>query len=202
MTSSVDIIHYQDLAQKDPETVCRRSGCHFDADANNYSLSVWQDEYAVFPEAHRIVPAHGQNNVRQDYLELFIIHHLLSTREIELRNQWISEKDIPGGTTFFRGPHAIPTHLISNRFQNDIEDFDKRCKQLHGIPLDMADSAWRFNITTRIPIAVLYWQGDDEFMPESKLLYDQTIYDHLASDIIYAIAVYVCTRLAGGTEGA
>ena len=50
-----------------------------------------------------------------DYFNLFIIHYLLKSKEIEISNEWISEKDIPGGTTFFRGPHEIPTNLTSHR---------------------------------------------------------------------------------------
>ena len=52
-----------------------------------------------------------------------------------------------------------------------------------------------FEITPRIPVAVLYWRGDDEFKAESKILYDRTIAEHLASDMIYALAVGVCERL-------
>jgi hypothetical protein len=59
----------------------------------------------------------------------------------------------------------------------------------------MADAAYSFKITPRIPVAVLYWRGDDDFPPESKILYDRTITEHLASDIIYALAVGICEKL-------
>ncbi len=45
-------------------------------------------------------------------------------------------------------------------------------------------------------MAVLYWQSDDEFPAESKLLYDKTISKHLENDIIYALAVGVCKVLS------
>ena len=63
----------------------------------------------------------------------------------------------------------------------------------------MADAAYRFEITPRIPVAVLYWNGDDDLPAESKLLYDQTITEHLASDIVWALAVGICERLGGAT---
>jgi hypothetical protein len=64
-----------------------------------------------------------------------------------------------------------------------------------GSPLSLADAAFVFKITPRVPVAVLYWKGDDELPTESKILYDKTINAHLASDIIYALAVGVCERL-------
>jgi hypothetical protein len=59
----------------------------------------------------------------------------------------------------------------------------------------MADAAYSFRITTRIPVAVLYWIGDEDFPAESKILYDRTIAENLASDIIYALAVGICERV-------
>ncbi|MCP4117622.1 MAG: DUF3786 domain-containing protein [Desulfobacteraceae bacterium] len=195
MTDLIDRIYFQDLTERDPMDVCRRASCKYDAMKELYILPVWGDDYGIFPNQLKINCMGNNTQILHDYLYLFIVHYLLNSKEIELSNEWISEKDIPGGTTFFRGPHEIPTNLISLRFNNNIDEFKKRCEQLHGIPLNMADAAYSFKITPRIPVAVLYWRGDDEFPAESKILYDKTIAEHLASDIIYALAVGVCERL-------
>ena len=195
MTDLIDRIHFQDLSERDPMDVCRRASCKYDDMNELYKLPVWGDEYGIYPNLLKINCMDNNTQRLHDYFYLFIIHYLLNSKEIAISNEWISEKDIPGGTTFFRGPHEIPTNLISLRFNNNINKFKKRCEQLHGIPLNMADAAYIFEITPRIPVAVLYWRGDDEFQAESKILYDRTIAEHLASDIIYALAVGICERL-------
>ena len=195
MTDLINKIHFQDLSEQDPKDVCRRALCKYDDVKELYKLSVWGDEYKIFPNQLKIKCMGNDTQGFHDYFYLFVIHYLLKAKEIELSNEWISEKDIPGGTTFFRGPHEIPTKLISFRFNNNINEFKKRCEQLHGIPLNMADAAYSFKITPRISVAVLYWRGDDEFPADSKILYDRTIAEHLASDIIYALAVEICERL-------
>ena len=126
------------------------------------------------------------------HFQLFSVHYLLNARAIERSNEWVSEKDLPGGATFFRGPHAIPTQLIAKRFGNATDQFERVCRQLQGVPLAMADAAFRFEISPRIPAAVLYWCGDDDFPAESKLLFDRTIKAHCALDIIFALAVGIC----------
>jgi len=195
MTDLIDKIHFQELSKQDPKDVCRRALCKYDDINELYILSVWGGEYGIFPNQLKINCMGNKTQSLHDYFYLFMIHYLLKSKEIEISNEWISEKDIPGGTTFFRGPHEIPTNLISLRFNNNINEFKDRCEQLHGIPLDMADAAYSFKITPRIPVAVLYWRGDDDFPAESKILYDRTITQHLASDIIYALAVGICVRL-------
>jgi hypothetical protein len=195
MTGLIDKVHFQELCQQDPTEVCRRALCKFDDINKFYSLFVWGVEYRIFPYQFKIDCIGKNNQSLPKYFQLFIVHYLLKSKEIQILNEWISEKDIPGGTTFFRGPHEIPTNLISLRFKSNIKEFKKKCEQLHGIPLDMADAAYSFKITTRVPVAVLYWKGDGEFPVESKILYDRTISEHLASDVIYALSVGICERL-------
>lgn len=195
MTTLIDRLHFQELSQRDQEDVCRRATCKYDATNQRFILFVWGDEYEIFPNQFKI-NIKGDNTLSpHDYFCLFVIHYLLKSKAIELSNEAISEKDIPGGTTFFRGPDKIPTDLISLRFNNNINVFNERCELLHGMPLSMADTAYRFQIAPRIPVAVLYWRGDEDFPAESKILYDKTIAEHLASDIIYAFAVGICARL-------
>ncbi len=201
MADSVDKIFFEDLAGEDPDDVCRRALCRYDAEGKRYILEAWGDEYVIDPHQSRIDRLSEGCRRPHDYVHLFIVHYLLTSKEIDIRGDWISEKDIPGGVGFFRGPHEIPTHLITARYGENPEEFKTCCERLGGAPLEMADAAYAFQIAPRIPVAVLFWEGDDEFPAESKLLFDKSIADHLALDIIYALAVDVCTRIAANTNG-
>ncbi len=116
----------------------------------------------------------------------------MKAKNIPLSGQWISEKDIPGGSGFFRGPHTLPTQLVAQAFGNDLPGFLGAGKRLGGKPLPMADAAFSLEVTPRIPVAVLLWLGDEEFESQVNLLFDRTIAQHLPLDIIYALAVEVC----------
>jgi hypothetical protein len=196
MTTQVDPIFFKELAAAEPQDVCRRACCRHDADTRCYTLPVWGDDYAVYPEESTIRRLCNKMGIAHAYLDLFIVHYLLHAKAVDVRNTWISEKDIPGGATFFRGPHAIPTDLITKRYGDDLEAFVKSCHRLEGTVLDMADAAFAFCVAPRVPVAVLYFIGDDEFPAESRLLFDSSITDHLAADIVYALAVDVCARLS------
>ena len=190
-------IHYEELAEKNPENVCRRAGCRYDYDRDCYELEVWGDVYNIYPHGHRIQRQGKDSLVVHEYLSIFIIHYLLTTAETAIEDEWISEKDIPGGPTFFRGPHAIPTDLITRTYQNDIAAFGRRCRALHGEPVEMGDAAFRFQITGRLPVVVLYWQGDDDFPPEARMLFDRSVCRFFALDVVFALAVEICARIGG-----
>jgi hypothetical protein len=196
MTNLIDRIYFEELSGQNPIEVCRRALCSYDDIDKFYSISVWGKLYKIYPHQFLIKYITKTKHERlHPYFDLFVIHYLLKAKEIEPGNQWISEKDIPGGSTFFRGPHEIPTNLITAQFDCNSEGFKKRCEHYMGTPLNLADAAFVFKIVPRVPVAVLYWGGDDEFPTESKILYDKTIADHLALDIIYALAVGICERL-------
>lgn len=185
--------HFRQLAAADPQVVCSRTPCRYDREAGMFSLTAWGVEYLLDPAGRNISAAKGGRPLH-DYFDIFLLHYLLNDKELYALGEWISEKDMAGGPTFFRGPHAIPTEWISNRFGNDLAAFTRCCSQLSGEPLGLADAAFRFTIVPHISIALLYWIGDEDFPAEAKILYDRSLTDFFALDVVYALAMTVCDR--------
>jgi hypothetical protein len=188
----IDKTIFSDLAECDPDDVVERTGCRFDKAKNRYAVNIWGYDYFVDLNNIEVRPHGAGHMAYQNCLYLFILYYLMKSKNITPSGVWISEKDIPGGAAFFRGPHTIPGNLITTRFNNDMDSFKKTCKKLKGIRLDMADAAFKFQITPTIPVAVLYYFGDEDFPCEAKLLFDKTIALQLPLDIIFALAVEIC----------
>ena len=192
MTDLIDKILFQDLLSCDPGEVAKRTGALYDEKKGSYGIGVWGNFYEVLPRECRIQSRGEGSGTFQDYLYLFILHYLMKAKEIPVTGEWISEKDIPGGSGFFRGPHTLPTHLVAQKFGKDLAGFLEAGKRLGGKSLSMGDAAFSFEITPRVPVAVLLWQGDEEFESQANLLFDKTIAQHLPLDIVYALSVEVC----------
>lgn len=195
MTTYVDHNYFQELANAAPAQICRKGRCRFDPVGRSYFLDIWGEEYVVDCERKRIERTGSGHPEPHEFFYLFVIYYLLSSQDTQPSGEWISEKDLPGGATFFRGPHRIPTELIGDRFGEDLEGFKKWSRELGGIPLNLADAAFRFDIAPDIPVAVLYWRGDEDFPAETGLLYDRSITKLLPLDILFALAVAICSRI-------
>ena len=195
MTEIIDKSYFTELDEANPEMLCRRGRCSYIANRRQYSLEVWGNEYLVDLSNSKITHMVATGPPLHEYFDLFAMYYLLRVKDIPLSSEWVSEKDLPGGSTFFRGPHQIPTDLISKRFENDLQEFKTCCESLGGTPIEMADAAFCFTITPDIPVAVLYWIGDEDFPAEAKILYDRSITTLLSLDILFALAVGVCTRM-------
>jgi len=196
MTDRIDSSYFIKLTEQNPTAICRNALCSYDPEKKIYKISIWTEDYEIDSGKCAITGVNSNFIPPHEYFPLFIIYYLLQAKDIRLSGEWISEKDIPGGSTFFRGPHDIPANLICDRFKNDIKAFKNRCKQLRGTFIDMGDAAFTFRIAPRIPVTVLYWIGDEDFPPEAKILYDRSIIEHLSLDIIFALAVEICARIS------
>jgi hypothetical protein len=195
MTEIIDKSYFVELEDANPETLCRKGRCNYIADMHQYSIEVWGDQYLFDLTNSKIEHVVATGPPPHQYFDLFVMYYLLRAKDILLSGEWVSEKDLPGGPTFFRGPHRIPTDLISQRFENDLQEFKTWCENLGGTPIEMADAAFCFSITPDIPVAVLYWIGDEDFPAEAKILYDRSITELLSLDILFALAVGVCARI-------
>jgi len=195
MAELIDRRHFLELAGRDPLDVVQRTRCRYDATQHSFTLPVWNTVCTVHPGSCQVKWS-AETEPLHEYLALFAVHCLLTGRDVEPAGRWISEKDMPGGATFFRGPHTIPTQLIAAGAGNSLETFRNLCLACGGTALELADAAYWFAITDRIPVAVLYWLGDEEFPAEAKLLFDSTLPSHFALDIVFALAVGVCETLA------
>jgi len=198
MCHKLEARFFRELGSLDPAEVCRRALCRYDRDRECYLLEAWAGEYEIHPGRAEI--RSGSSGVLPVTIEagLSIIFYLLRSRDIPLRNEWISEKDLPGGLTFFRGPHAVPARLIAQRFANDREGFKNACRGRGGKPLDLGRAAYEFRILPRVPAAVLFWEADQEFEAQARLLFDRTISFHLPLDVIFGLSVETCERIASG----
>ncbi len=191
MTEIINDEHFQELAKRNPENVCNRALCDYDDVKNCYIVDVINSKYLIYPHKHTI-ECPDRPELLNDYLSLFAIHYLLTCVETRPSGKWISEKDMVGGVTFFRGPHEIPTGLITNKINNSLDKFKSLRHTFNGQSLDMADAAFSFKVTERIPMALLYWAGDEDFPAEAKFLYDSTLPLHFALDIVFSLATGLC----------
>ncbi len=191
----MDKFNFHDLKALEPDDVVLRTGCRFDSERQQYSVNIWRSEYKIDLNACEVHHDIAWPGIVREYMSLFVLFYLIRSKNIPPSGEWISEKDIPGGAAFFRGPHTIPSSWIADRFGNSMEAFEILCRKFGGTSVDFADSAFVFKIVPSIPVAVLYWQGDEDFPCEAKLLFDRTIGLHLPLDVIYALATIVCHRL-------
>ena len=133
---------------------------------------------------------------KTDYplLELMTLVYLLNVTDEPVRNHMISISELKDAH-FFQGPHSLKTEPLLERFGSDIAGFQIAGLKLEGKSMDMADAAFKFLPFPKIPVYCLIWEGDEEFGPDMKILFDSSIEKHLSADAIWGVASVVSDSL-------
>jgi hypothetical protein len=163
---------WNDLAAQDPEEVAGRTGAEFRD--GRYRLSFLKRILVVEPVA------------RQAWLEedpeadpgfracLATLVYLLHINPGALGPP-LSPLELPGGATFFRGHHCLPTTALEARFGQDPQGLLAAARRLGGEPRSAGDAAVVLQVFPGLIVEVILWQGDEEFPAQASF----TVPSHL-----------------------
>jgi len=186
------------LQKADPETISRNCDVSFDYQQALYLIPVLDEVYGVSPKNKKITKLPEGDASQEKFrveLTLFLLHYLLGTKNISLKEKRVSEKELKGGEMFFRGPHALSTQGLLKKFGNNPEGFLAAGLKLKGEKIGVGDAAIALKASPKVPITYVLWIEDEEFPASVKILFDPTIQEFLPLDIIYGLTIFTSYRL-------
>ena len=169
----------------DPEKVEERTGAAWRD--GRFHLDLLGTPYRVEPASSTIHCPPGDPLAGDSEFELLMLIYLIRATEIEPSGRWINEKQLPGGSNFFTGPHHLPTDVLQRRYGSDPLLFRRHCLELSGTPLDFGDVSFAFEALPRIPLACVLFAADEEFPARVTFLFDSTIEFQMPMEIILSL---------------
>lgn len=191
-------LYWETLAKSPPDEVCRRTAALYDENRRGYILPILHQPYTILPNDQRILVRRSEvleeENFRDNFY-LLVLLYLLNAKGGKPEGNWISEKELKGGTTFFRGPHALPVGEIEGVFGKDAEGFIRAGLRLGGVEIPFGDKALALQVFPKVPLAYVLWLEDQEFPARITVLFDATIQRHFSLDGVWCLVAEVSRRL-------
>jgi hypothetical protein len=151
---------WNDLRERDPQEITRRTGARFEEGA--YHLR-FLGQTLVLDPIRRQVQVAGAPQAKSGFrLCLTALLYLLKI-DPGLLGPGISPLELPGGATFFRGHHSIPNAALEERFGRDVAGFVAAGKKLHGEIRPAGDATIALQVFDGLVVEAILWQADDEF---------------------------------------
>ncbi len=176
--------------------MCRRSLASFDRENKGYRLQILNGDYLILPDSGVIQDVDSSSPHSFGFcLLVAVLNYLICAEEIPLSGNWISEKQFPSGPLFFRGPHAMPTKEIEQKFGQDPDGFSSACLACKGTKVEGGDLAFELPVFPRIPVRLILWLTDEEFPARVSYLFDRTANVHLKLDALYAVGKIIESEL-------
>ena len=192
-------LHWEDLRSRSREQILGRDGVRVPADSKGYEVEFLNSVCLVDPVAELIAEL-SPNPERElpEAFQILLIRYLVAENGGPLEGKEVSEKDFPGGVTFFQGPHTLNVAPIVQLYGRDPEAFESRGRDLAAIPVPHGDKAMRFLPFPLMPVTYVLWKEDEEFPASVSVLFDKSITRWFELDMIFTLVLVLTERIVEG----
>ncbi len=127
--------------------------------------------------------------------KLLILHYFTSAKGTPAANRLITFRELPEGSVYFPTFANRTSRPLLKHFGQDLHLLVEAGEKLGGHKTDYGDVAVTINAFSRVPITIILWRGDDEFAPQGSVVFDATITDYLATEVITVLCEIITWRL-------
>jgi hypothetical protein len=112
-----------------------------------------------------------------------------------LTGEWIAFTELPDGQFYTQAFQGYTGQELVKTFGNDMEAFTRAAKQLGGQPEPLGDAAFSFRVLPKVSLLVVGWEGDEDFPPSYRVLFDEGNGRHLSTDACAILGSTLTRRL-------
>ena len=194
----------KELAGKDPKQIARRSGAIYVEETNgktNLSIQFLNRKINIsWPEldfAYRL-----DSNEVPIQQQVLLLHYLNLIEDVEISGEWIAYQEVPDGKFYLDAFIRRAKNPMVQGFGNNPKLMVKLTTEVYGAtPMAQGDQAVKIQALPLIPVALILWEGDDEFTPEGTILFDRTVSQILSAEDIAWLAGMIIYPLLGMAAG-
>jgi len=190
---------WETLSTLHPTDVCNRTEALYHPAREGFVLPVYNLRYLVLPKSHKILRIGWDDRPVEEemssFFSLMVLVYLTEAKDLKPDHTWVSEKDLKGGSTFFRGPHSLQVRELEERYSRNPDAFLAVGRSLGGTQILYGDKAFALEVFPKIPMAYILWRGDEEFAARVGVLFDATVEAHFPLDIIWCMVSETTRRL-------
>lgn len=196
-------ISVQELSRIEPDIIAKYSGARKKRSDNNIgvlSLEFLNKSIMIsWPEiAFSYADSDRDISLQQQVL---ILHYLLgccSSNVDKTKGEWISFQDISDGRFYMDAFNKRAKEPLLKTFgANPNKMVEMTTKAYDAFQTDIGDFSVIVKALPRVPVALVLWEGDDEFPPEGNMLFDKSVQSILSAEDIATLAGMIVYPLMG-----
>jgi hypothetical protein len=191
----LDPLLWQGLRERDPQDVCGSAWVEHEK-GRGYCFFFLGQECVVNPFEQTILFRERDAYRKGSFQEaLVVLTYMVKAVPIPPSGKMVAEKELKGGSRFFRGPHVLLTLPLTYRYKDFPQDFLAAGVALGGMVQDYGNAAFKLRPLPKVPVVYILYRGDEEFDANIVVTFDETIDRHLPLDVIWALVNVTSMRL-------
>ena len=192
---------YEDLVKKLAQADYRHALVHLGAceAGDSVTMEVFGRTCYIGPQGVR-----ATDGERLDFtVRIVTAHYLLRAGRGDLTGEWRSYRDFKDGAFFHGAFSQTSEQRIARIFTGRIADLKIASEKLGGEALDEdlgGDFSIRFTALPRIPLALVFYDADDDFPASAKILFDASAPLFLDMECLAVLGTILADKLHQGPE--
>lgn len=165
----------------DPKEASERTGAAFDGSA--FSLCLLGTEYRITWPEHSI-SSEDENAFALKALppQTFLLRYLLEGKKVAAKGEYKTFREMPWGELYIQPFTGRCLTRAAFTFGTRVAKFAEACERLGGRKLEHGDAAYEFELLSGYRMQIIVWEGDDEFPPNSQILYSDNFIEGFAAE--------------------
>jgi hypothetical protein len=134
-------------------------------------------------------------------MKVLVLQHFIAAAEnqgtaVRVMGEWIDCRSLRHGAVMGAHFSKSTNEFLGRFFSLSAEQRISRVMQWGGKPVELGDYGYIFKFFPRLPMALIHWEGDEEFPAYSKILYDISASNYMPTHGLAALTEFLIHRLA------
>lgn len=129
------------------------------------------------------------------YQQALLLYYFLTADGTAPSGRWISFADLPDGRVYAQAFQGYTGADLTRAFGNQVEAFARAARAAGGQTLPLGDAGFFFRALPRLPLAAVYWQGEESLPPTAKILFDESAPHYLPTEVCAVLGSHLTRRI-------
>jgi len=188
--------HWEDIDNRPRSLVLNQPGVSEAPNSKGYIVKFLNADYLIDLRDRRITEISPKpDRILTEAFQILLIRYLVADHGGQIDGTEVSEKDLPGGVTFFQGPHALSLQPIAQVYGDNPQAFEDRGLQFNARPALFGDRSLRFLPFPNIPVTYVLWRADEEFPASASVVFDKSITGWFQLDMVFNLVRCLTARI-------
>lgn len=176
-----------------PGKLTLRSGCEQDGNGD-YRLTFFGQEYVISADGFAVRRADTDKEL-PSFTQSLILTYLITADGTAPSSRWIGFRELPDGMFYVQAFQGYTGGRLVRELEDDIVAFRRAAEALGGEPLAIGDVGYTFTVFPRVHMGLVYWEGDDEFPSQARVLFEDTSSHYMSTDGLAILGSQLVGRL-------
>ena len=177
----VPFAHYEEQFKSlDPQSVADRLS-EVKWDGEEFTVKLLGRSFAIAHPTYAIRALDG-GAVPPLPTQTFLLRYLLESKDVMWSGAWKTFREMPWGEMYIKPYTGRVLTRAAFTFGFKVAAFRAACEKMGATPVKHGDAGFQFDLIGGYKMQILVWEGDDEFPPNTQILYSDNFAEGFAAE--------------------